>query len=151
MIASWLAGKLSGIIIFCMACLMPICAIGWAVEGVELHGIHIPFPIWGPINLVDGAIGARDAAVTARNKALSDLGTARGNESRLSAGLDQCNASVEKLGAAGKLMVSTAQDMIDKAAALQKSNAAGLAAMAAIKSTDEKCPVALSILQAGLQ
>lgn len=97
MIEGWLAGKLSGIIIFCVACMAPIFLVAWIWEAVALHGIEIPFPIFGPFHLVDGAIHARELAEHVRDKALADLKTCHTNTDTLTAALNKSNASIEDL------------------------------------------------------
>ena len=146
MIAGWLAGKLSGILIFCVACTAPFLLIGCIVFAVQLHGISL-FG-W---HIVDGAIHGREIAEQARDDALKDLGIAHGNITNLESGLAQCNASVDKLAANGARMVSVAQQMIDTANGLRGSLAANVAAIRGIKSTDEKCPVADTIIRQAFQ
>lgn len=99
----WIAAKLAGstakIVVIVMALFMPVCALGWAWEGVSLHGIEIPFPFFGPFHLVDGAIHGRELAEKARDKALGDLVIANGNTDRVRAALDESNASIASLKA----------------------------------------------------
>ena len=149
MIATWLAGKLSGLIIFVIACTAPFLLVGFLWEAIALHGIEIPFPIWGPFHLVVGALHARDLAYQARDKALRDLGISQGNVTRLQAGINICNASVDTMKTEGDKRAKAAQDQIDAAVKLAKQLGANLSAVAAIKSSAEACPVADAILHAG--
>lgn len=80
-----------------------------------------------------------------------DLVTLRGNQLVLSNGLLTCNASVSALKVAGDQVTAAAQKLVDAANAAQQRLKDNISAMKAIKSSDEKCPVAESILMRGFQ
>lgn len=156
MIEGWLAGKLSGIIIFAVACTAPFLLVFWIWEAVELHGIEIPLPLFGHIELVHGAIAdkvmaeqARDKANAARDKALADLVTSQGNEATLKAGLKTCNDSVADLKKKGEAQQAKAQAAVDAALKAQKGMQSRIAALESIKPTDEKCAVVDQIFTVG--
>ena len=158
MIAGWLAGKLSGIIIFVMACLMPITAIGWGYEAVKLHGIGFTGPFGIHVVLAHGAILDRDNAIkdkataeTARDAALRDLATAHKSISNLEGGLGQCNDSIAKLAKTGNAIQDAASKLAALAAKGQDQLKGNLAAVQAIQSTAEKCPAADAIVTRGFQ
>lgn len=129
MIATWLAGKISGLIIFCIACLAPILLVGWIWEAVLLHGIGFTVPVFGwHVTLAHGAIEDRDNAFRARDDALgklkiseSNLATCRGNEGRLQSAINVQNDHVKALA--------------DETAA---ANARAAAALAKAKQSREK-------------
>lgn len=157
----WITAKLAGsafkILVVMAALLMPVCAAGWAWEGVALHGIHIPV-LWWHINLVDGAIGARDraladrdAAVAARTKAEHDRDTWKGNADRLDAGLSRCNKGVDNLAVAGKALHDAAQAMVDQRKRDAEQFDRAIAGMKSIPSSGELCPVGRSILERAFQ
>lgn len=158
MIAGWLAGKLSGIIIFCIACLAPITAIGWGYEAVKLHGIGFDGPFGIHVVLAHGAILDRDNAIkdkmTAeadRDRYKKDLDTAHKSIGNLQGGLTQCNGSVDKLHDTGTAITAAANKLVIQAAKGQDQLKGNLAAIAAIQSTGEKCPAADAILSRGFQ
>jgi hypothetical protein len=80
-----------------------------------------------------------------------DLVTLRNNQLVLSNGLLTCNASVDALSAAGKKMSDATQKLVDAAGAVQTQLKGNIVAMKAIKSSNEKCPVAESILLRAFQ
>ncbi len=160
MVQTWLAGKISGIAIFVLACLMPICAVGWAWEGVALHGLSVPapsgFPLYGPYVLVDGAIGARDRAIAARQVALGERDAARkdrdrwkGNAQRLGAGLDRCNDSVTDLAVKGKAREAAAQAKVDGLLAKMQGYRNRIAALDRIQPSNAVCPSVDNIFRTG--
>lgn len=153
MIATWLGGKLSGLIIFAVACTAPFLLIFWIWEAVELHGVVLPlpsgFPLYGPWEFVHGAIPDRIAAEKARDQALKDLGLAQGNEVMLKKGLAMCRASIDGLAAAGKAREDNAQAKVDALLAQMKHYKDRIAALMQIKPTDEKCPVVDQIFTVG--
>ncbi len=84
-------------------------------------------------------------------EAKSDLASARANEKTLQAGMDKCNASVDGIKAAGDKLTAAAQSLTDQANKDRAKNTAQFAAIEAIHSTGEKCPVADSIISAGFR
>lgn len=80
-----------------------------------------------------------------------DLVTLRNNQKALSDGLLTCNASVDALKVAGDKMSAAAQKLVDAAGVVQTQLKGNIAAMKAIKSSDEKCPVGESILLRAFQ
>lgn len=93
MIAGWLAGKISGLIIFAIACLSIPLAIAAGIQTVRLDGISL-FG-W---HLVDGAIYAEQQAEHARDRALQDLGVCHTNVKTLQASIDLQNGHIKDLG-----------------------------------------------------
>jgi hypothetical protein len=115
-VVTWLTGKLSGLIIFVVACSAPLFAVAAGYEAVKLHGISVPLPIVGRIELVHGAIAdklmadqARDQALKERDLARTNLRTARANEQKLTAALDTANASIVGLGEKSRQDTAAAQ------------------------------------------
>ena len=139
MIATWLAGKLSGIIIFCIACLSIILIPAVIVQTVRINGIS--FFGW---YAVDGykPMFERDE---------KDLVTYRNNQAALQNGLNICNTSVDNIAKAGKMMTDIAQELADQAKQSAEQLRGNISALQSIKSSDEKCPVADFIIQRGLQ
>lgn len=78
-----------------------------------------------------------------------DLATANGNAATLGNAVKACNASVDGIKAAGDKLTAAAQSLVDELNRERATYAKGIAAAQAIKSTDEKCPVADAIMQAG--
>lgn len=139
MIATWLADKVWGIVIFCVACLSVILLPALVVQTVRINGITILG--W---SITDGykPLYEKDEAA---------LVTLRGNNAALSDGIKVCNASVDQLHAAGAKATADAQAAIadrEKDAAAYLAN---IAALKKIKSTNEKCPVGDSILNGAFQ
>jgi hypothetical protein len=137
MIEGWLAGKLSGLIIFVVACTAPLFAVVAGYEAVHLHGISIPVPIIGRVELVHGAIAdrlmaeqARDAALKARDLALANLKVSRANQQKLSAALNTANASIAALGEKSK------QDTAAAEAKLAQERAKGAGVKARLRDID---------------
>lgn len=162
MIETWLAQKAVRIAILVAALLCPFAILGCSIETLKLHGIAIPapsgFPLYGPWELVHGAIAdrdaafrARDAAVVQRDLALHDRDVARGNQGRLQAGLNVCNASVTGLQKAAQAWQDRASAAVADAEARRRALDRARAAVAGIRSSNEMCPVADQILRAALQ
>ncbi len=80
-----------------------------------------------------------------------DLATAKANSATLGKAVDQCNASVDGIAKAGKTLTDAAQHLIDQANADRAKYTAAINAFNAIKSSDEKCPVAQSIIERAFQ
>lgn len=139
MISSWLAGKISGIIIFCVACLSVILLPMMVVQTVRIDGLDL-----GGWYAVKGYKPLYEAA-------LVDVTTLRGNNAALDHGLSTCNASVDALKKAGDLFTANAQKLIDAANGLASRANANAAAVHAIKATDAKCPSAGAIIDRGFQ
>lgn len=162
MIEALLLGKVSRIAVLVAALLCPFAILGCSVETLKLHGIAFPapnfWPFHGSIELVHGAIADRDAAVRARDLAMRDMGlalhdrdVARGNQGRLQAGLDVCNASVTGLQKAAQDWQDRASAAVASAEARRRALDRARAAVAGIRSSNEMCPVADQILRAALQ
>lgn len=139
MIEGWLAGKLSGIIIFAVACLSVILLPMVVVQTVRIDGLDL------------GGWYAVDGYKPLYERALTELVTLRGNNHALEHGLETCNASVDALKKAGDTMTANAQALIAAANGLQPPLAAAAAAVRAMKSSNEKCPVADAIISRGFQ
>lgn len=139
MIAAWLAGKASGIIIFCVACLSVILLPMLVVQTVRIDGLDL-----GGWYAVKGYKPLYEAA-------LVDANTLRSNNAALDHGLNTCNASVDTLKKVGDALAANAQKLIDAANKLASRANSNAAAVAAIKSTDAKCPSASAIIDRGFQ
>lgn len=137
MIAGWLAGKVSGIIIFILACLSIPLFIGMTVQAVRIDGLDL-----GGWYAVKGykALYAADEA---------NLVTLRSNQAVLSDGLKTCNASVDALSTAGKRMSDAADRLVAAAAPLLNQSQRAAAAVAAIKATGATCPSVSAIIATG--
>lgn len=139
MIAAWLAGKVSGLIIFCLACLGVLLIPAMIVQTVRINGVSV-FG-WYAIQGYKPMYEADER----------DLATLRGNNAALTNGLNTCNGSIDALKLAGEHLAASTNAII---AQMEKNNAAlltNIAALKAIKSSEEKCPVADSILTRGFQ
>jgi len=140
MIATWLAGKLSGLIIFLIACLSIILVPVSAIQTVRLNGISV-FG-WYAVHGYKPMWEADER----------DLVTLRDNQQTLKTGLNACNAGVDATKAAGNAMRDAANALIAAAAANANSLKGNIAAIAAVKaSPTETCPVADSIIKKGFQ
>lgn len=162
MIETWLAQKAVRIAILVAALLCPLAMIGCTVETVKLHGIAIPapsgFPLYGPWELVHGAIADRDAAVraqksaeTQRDLALHDRTVARANQARLQTGLDVCNASVTGLQKTAQAWQEKARKAVAAAAAKGRELDRNRAALRSVPVGDETCPLFDTLLGAALK
>ncbi len=139
MIAAWLAGKASGMIIFCVACLSVILLPMVIVQTVRIDGLDLGgwYAVKGYKPLYEGL--------------LIENGTLRNNNDVLDRGLKTCNASVDGIAAAGKALTNATAALIAQARAGSQQLVSNAAAIKAIKSTNEKCPVADAILTRGFQ
>lgn len=139
MIATWLAGKVSGIVIFCIACLSIVLVPALAIETVRLNGISI--------------LGwyAVDGYKPLYEKLLQQQPTLLANNATLKQEVKTCNAHVDSLAKAGQAQTAATQDAVNKAAAAQSSLVQARAALAKIKASNEQCPVADSMLKGAFQ
>ncbi len=134
MIAGWLAGKLSGIIIFCIACAAIPLAIIAGVQTVRLDGFTF---LWW--HIVEGAIPARDAAIKARDRALTDLGTCHANVAGLEDKIAIQNGKIADLGKESADAKAKADAAYAALADARKSNAAKIAQIMAAKPGPDQC------------
>lgn len=81
----------------------------------------------------------------------TSVATEKGELATLQHGLDTCNTSVAGIAVAGKKLTDAAQQLVDQANANRAKATAAIAAIGAIKSSDEKCPVAQSIIERAFQ
>ena len=139
MIAGWLAGKVSGIIIFCVACLSVVLLPMLIVQTIRIDGLDLAgwYVVKGYKPLYE--------AVSRNNDIL------KANQVTLQAGLDTCNASVKAAKLAGDKRVSAAQALIAEANKKRDKDDATIAAMRRILSSKEVCAVADTIITTGLQ
>lgn len=80
-----------------------------------------------------------------------DLVTLRAARVDLVRGLNSCSASISTMKTIGDKVTAAAQKLIDAADANANQLKGNIVAMKAIKSSDEKCPVAESILMRAFQ
>lgn len=139
MIASWLAGKASGIIIFCIACLSVVLLPMVVVQTVRIDGLDL------------GGWYAVEGYKPLYERSLTELVTLRGNNAALDHGLQTCNASVDALKIAGDLLTRNAQKLIAIAGQMQSRLDGNAAAVHAMKSSDAKCPTVDAIIGRGFQ
>lgn len=139
MIAGWLAGKASGIIIFCVACLSVVLLPMVIVQTVRIDGLDL------------GGWYAVQGYKPQLERAQTDLATLHANNAALDHGLNTCNASVDALKKAGDIFTANAQKLIDAANGMASRANTNAAAVAAIKATDAKCPSADAIIGRGFQ
>lgn len=137
------------------AILMPVCLTGWVWEGVSLHGVAIPapkgFPLYGPWEIVHGALDDTKAAQAARALAEKDRDGWKKAAAQYQSGLNICSAHVAGLGEAAKTWQAAAQKMVDEAIARFKTDyLKRAAAINKIKTTDEKCPMVDQIFSVGV-
>lgn len=139
MIAAWLSGKISGLIIFCLACLSVVLLPMLVVQTVRIDGFDLAG--WYVVK------GFRPLYLQDEN----DLKTLRTNQDTLKAGIATCNGSVDALKKIGDARVADAQSKIAAAEGRALSLQAIIIKLENIKSTNEVCPVADQILRAGFQ
>lgn len=139
MIEGWLAGKLSGLVIFAVACLSVVLIPAVVVQTVRIDGLDI-FG-WYAVD------GYRPLYLQAK----IDLTTLRGNNRTLEAGITTCNASVDALKRAGDARLADAQRQVEEAATHAADLQRDIARLRAVKSSQEVCPNADMILRAGFQ
>ena len=132
----WIAGKVAGPVFLALAILFGAAT---AIQTVRINGISV-FGWYA----VDGYKPLYEQAIL-------DNGTLRGNYAVVDAARKQCNASVDSLKTAGDLLTTNANILATAAQRANKDVAANISAMRNIKSTDETCPVADSIMQRGFQ
>ena len=140
MIATWLTGKVSGLIIFCIACISIILLPIAVIQTVRING----FAPFGWFTVFDGYKPQLELA-------LKENVTLRSNNSALDHGLQTCNASVDGIAKAGKALTDATNALVAQLWAENVQLAANIAAIKGIKSTNEKCPVADSIITRGFQ
>lgn len=80
-----------------------------------------------------------------------DLITARANQEDLKRGLNTCSASISTMHDLGVQVTAAAQKLVDAANANANQLKGNIAAMKAIKSSGEVCPVAETILMRAFQ
>lgn len=80
-----------------------------------------------------------------------DLATAKGNAATLGNAVQACNTSVAGIKTAGDKLTAAAQALVDELNKERGQYAGAIAKVQAVKSSDEKCPVADAILSAGFQ
>lgn len=107
-------------------------------------GVLLAFWLWG-----NHRYDAGMADQTATDKAQISL--LAGNVKTLTDGVKTCNSSITNLKTQSDVITAKAQGLIDQVAALQAQLAGNIAAIHAIPSTGEKCPVADQIIQRGFQ
>lgn len=146
MIATWLTGKLSGIIIFVLACLSIPLGIAAGVQTVRLDGISL-FG-W---HLIDGAIYAEQQAESARDAALKDLGTCQSNERTLQASIAMQNGAIHDLGIKTTEAEAKANAALDDVAAKSKQMAALEQKIMAAKPGADQCKSADALILENLQ
>lgn len=139
MIATWLAGKVSGIIIFAIACLSIILLPVAIVQTIRINGVS--FLGWYAI----------DGYKPLYEKFKDENGTLRSNNAALDHGLNTCNASVDGIAKAGKALTDATSALVSQLRAENARLASNIAAIKGIKSTNEQCPVADAILTRGFQ
>ena len=137
-IAKWAASKIVVIAVIVLALAGVIFTPVAIYQAFEINGYQI---LWW------GAPGLKAKLATAQ----SDLKLSRDNTSMLKGGLDQCNASVLDLKAKGNKATAESQKRIAALEGDNKKLAANIAAMKAIRSTGEKCPVADQIMRRPFQ
>lgn len=137
MIASWLASKLWGLVIFAIACLSVVLLPALIVQSVRLNGFSVLGWEWSegfrPIAL---RLERENVKLVANNLVISD-------------GLNKCNIGVKGLEAARLSFQSEAQKLVDERLRLQKEYASRIARVNAIKPTHAVCPTVDAIYNAG--
>jgi hypothetical protein len=121
------------------AVLMVLFAVAAGVQTVRINGVS--FFGWY-------AIDGYKPLYLADERNMAPL---RSSVASLNSGLNQCNASVNALGDATKKLTGAAQGLVDQAANGQKSIADNIAAVSKMKTGDEKCAVADSIIKRAFQ
>jgi hypothetical protein len=139
-IAGWLAGKASGIIIFCIACLSIILLPVAVIQTVRING----FAPFGWFTVFEGYKPKLELT-------LKENATLRSNNAALDNGLKTCNASVDGIAIAGKALTDATNTIVAQKKRERAQLASNIAAMKGVKSSNEKCPVADSIITRGFQ
>lgn len=143
-IASWLAGKLSGIIIFVLACFGAILIPVTVYQTFQIYGLGFPLPIIGRINIVSGlkpTIATLEASL-------------KGAQDRVQAISDEYSRRTHLLKEEGDLAVAEQRDKTEAAEhqlAMErevniKKNAHLMEILNHAKSTDER-PLGPAVLQ----
>jgi len=137
MIASWLASKVWGIVIFCVACLSIVLIPAVVVQSVRLNGFGmLGWEITEGFRPMAIRLGNENVKLIANNLVISN-------------GLDKCNLGVTALEDARKAFQDEAQKLVDERLRLQKEYASRISRVNAIKATDAKCPTVDAIFNAG--
>lgn len=139
MIAGWLAGKISGIIIFLIACLSIVLLPAVVIQTVRINGISV-FGWY--------AVSGYKPLYEADER---DLVTLRGNQRELQRGLDTCNASVTSLKTASDALNKATQALIEQRLKEAEQFQSRINAVQAIKSTGAKCPSVDNVFQTGFK
>jgi hypothetical protein len=141
MIAGWLAGKVSGLIIFCVACLAIPLAIGLGIQTVRLDGVSL-FG-W---HVIDGALYEKQQAVQARDLALKNYGICQGNEQKLNASIIEQNAKILILGRATANAQAAADEALKAAQTRTTQLQAAEARILAAKPGADQCKSADTLI-----
>jgi hypothetical protein len=139
MITAWLASKLGKIIVLVLAVLGLVMTPAAIIQTVRINGISF-FGLYA----VDGYKPMYERADRAN-------ATLRGNQDTLKNAVKKCNASVDDIKTESDRLTIEVQHLVALAARLEGQLSGNIAAMKAIKSTTEKCPVADAILTRGFQ
>lgn len=119
--------------------LLILCGVGLAIQTVRINGVSL-FGWYA----VDGYKPLYEAA-------LLDNSTLKTSVSNLDTGLKTCNASVAGMKSASDRLTAQANHLIEIANGIQAKLNGNIAALRAVKSSDEKCPVADMILEKAFQ
>lgn len=107
MIAAWLAGKLSGMIIFVLACFGAILIPVTIYQTVQIYGAGFSLPIIGHVNIVTGL----KPEITSLNGLLDKANL------KVQQVSDECSRHTRELEAVGNKAVADQKALTDKAEA----------------------------------
>lgn len=142
------------VLVIVAALMMPVCLVSCVTETVKLHGISVPvpggFPLYGPWELVHGALLDTKLAQAAQATAERQRDGWKAEYGKMKGGLETCNASVAALGKAGQTWQAAAQAMVDAALKRQRAYLDAMARVNGIAATDAKCPTVDAIFNAGV-
>jgi hypothetical protein len=128
--------KILAIVAAVLAVIFLLCAV---VQTVRINGVSV-FGLY-----------AINGYKPMWEKDEQDLVTLRDNQKALSAGLLTCSTSVSAMHDIGVKLTDAAQKLVDAANTNAQQLQNNVAAIKAIKSSGEKCPVAESILMRAFQ
>lgn len=136
-IATLLAKKIWGILIFCFACLSIVLLPVSIVQSIRLNGLgFLGWEISEGYKPMAQRLERENVKLVANNLVLSN-------------GLDKCNIGVKSLEVARQTFVREAQNLVNERLRLQEEYRQRIARVNGIKATDAMCPTVDNIFTTG--
>lgn len=137
MIQGWMASKIWGIVIFCVACLSVVLLPVAIVQSVRLNGFSLlGWEITEGYKPMAERLGRENGTLIRNNLVISN-------------GLDKCNLGVTELKTARLAFQNEAQKLVDERLRLQKEFNTRISRVNALRPTDAKCPTIDTIFSTG--